>query len=211
MIQGLGSEFSAEVKTKQDQLDVTQAHLRAATRELSEQRKQIQQWQGRCGELDQTTQRIRNLEKALTDEDNFDWTGRTELDGSDAGPSSGPAFQARGSASALTGVGGAADMPAHLDVDPTIPLGDSVANLIKMRRLKMWYTRVEQLMEARLRSLEGASAQKEYECKKIVALCTGVPLDKVDEVSGWFVGVLNDVVAVQPPRTVRTAHGWVWC
>ncbi|KAL1943067.1 hypothetical protein VTO73DRAFT_4738 [Trametes versicolor] len=181
MIQGLGSEFSAEVKTKQDQLDVTQAHLRAATRELSEQRKQIQQWQGRCGELDQTTQRIRNLEKALADEDNFDWTGRTELDGSDAGPSSGPAFQARGSDSALTGVGGAADVPAHLDVDPTIPLGDSVANLIKMRRLKMWYTRVEQLMEARLRSLEGASAQKEYECKKIVALCTGVPLDKVDE------------------------------
>ncbi|OJT02894.1 Start control protein cdc10 [Trametes pubescens] len=211
MIQGLGSEFSAEVKTKQDQLDVTQAHLRAATRELSEQRKQIQQWQGRCGELDQTTQRIRNLEKALTDENNFDWTGRTELDGSDAGPSSGPAFQARGSASALTGVGGAGDMPAHLDVDPTIPLGDSVANLIKMRRLKMWYTRVEQLMEARLRSLEGASAQKEYECKKIVALCTGVPLDKVDEVSGWFVGALDDAAALQSPRTVRNVHGRAWC
>lgn len=184
MIQGLGSEFATEVKTKQDQLDVTQAHLRAATRELSEQRKQIQQWQARCGELDQTTQRVRNLGKALTEEDNFDWTGRTELDGSDAGPSAGPAFQARGQASSMSGVGGGANTPANLEVDPTVPLGDSVANLVRLRRLRMWYSRVEQLMEARLHSLEGASAQKEYECKKIVALCTGVPLDKVDEVSG---------------------------
>lgn len=211
MIQGLGSEFSAEVKTKQDQLDVTQAHLRAATRELSEQRKQIQQWQGRCGELDQATQRIRNLEKALADEDKFDWTGRTELDGSDAGQVAGPAFRARGSDSALTGVGGAADMPANLEVDPAVPLGDSVASLVRLRRLKMWYSRVEQLMDARLRSLEGASAQKEYECKKIVALCTGVPLDKVDEVSGWLVGVAWCTAPAQGPRTVRNARVRAWC
>ncbi|KAJ8472754.1 hypothetical protein ONZ51_g8308 [Trametes cubensis] len=181
MIQGLGQEFAAEVKTKQDHLDVTQVHLRAATRELSEQRKQIQQWQARCGELDQATQRVRNLEKALADEDNFDWTGRTELDGSDAGPSAGPAFQARGGVSTMTGVGGAVDIPANLEVDPAVPVGDSVASLVRLRRLKIWYTRVEQLMEARLRSLEGASAEKEYQCKKIVALCTGVPIDKVDE------------------------------
>ncbi|KAI9063892.1 transcription factor [Trametes sanguinea] len=181
MIQGLGQEFASEVKTKQDQLDVTQAHLRAATRELSEQRKQIQQWQSRCGELDQMTQRVRNLEKAMTDEDNFDWTGRTELDGTDAGPTAGPAFQLRGEGSSMTGVGGAVDMPANLEVDPAVPVGDSVANLIRLRRLKMWYSRVEQLMESRLHSLEGASAEKEFQCKKIVALCTGVPVDKVDE------------------------------
>ncbi|KAL7280891.1 hypothetical protein ACG7TL_005835 [Trametes sanguinea] len=181
MIQGLGQEFASEVKTKQDQLDVTQAHLRAATRELSEQRKQIQQWQSRCGELDQMTQRVRNLEKAFTDEDNFDWTGRTELDGTDAGPTAGPAFQSRGEGSSMTGVGGAVDMPANLEVDPAVPVGDSVANLIRLRRLKMWYSRVEQLMEARMHSLEGASAEKEFQCKKIVALCTGVPVDKVDE------------------------------
>ncbi|KAI0774780.1 apses-domain-containing protein [Trametes elegans] len=183
MIQGLGQEFSVEVKTKQDQLDVTQAHLRAATRELSEQRKQIQQWHARCGELDQTTQRVRNLEKALADEDGFDWTGRTELDGSDAGPSAGPAFQAQSAGQPMAGVGGAGDMPANLEVDPAVPLGDSAASLVRLRRLKMWYARAEQLMEARQRSLEGASAEKEYQCKKIVALCTGVPLDKVDDVS----------------------------
>ena len=183
MIQGLGSDFATEVKSKQDALDVTQVHLRAATRELSEQRRQIQHWQARCGELDQTTQRVRNLERALADEDGFDWTGRTELDGSDAGSTAGPAFQARGSASTMTGIGGAVDMPANLDVDPTIPLGDTAATLVRLRRLKAWHSRVEQLMEARMRSLQGASAEKEFQCKKIVALCTGVPIDKVEEVS----------------------------
>ena len=190
MIQGLGNDFAAEVKSKQDALDVTQVHLRAATRELSEQRRQIQHWQARCGELDQATQRVRNLERALGDEDAFDWTGRTELDGSDAGPSAGPAFQARGQgAAAMAGVGGggAGDVPAaNLDVDPTVPLGESAATLVRLRRLKMWHARVEQLMEARMRSLQGASAEKEFQCKKIVALCTGVPIDKVEEVSRWF-------------------------
>src|SRR6202034_4094700 len=83
MIQGLSSDFSNEIKAKQDSLDVTQAHLRAATRELSEQRKQIQAWQSRCAELDQVNQRVRNVDKALKDEDQFDWTGRTDLDGKD--------------------------------------------------------------------------------------------------------------------------------
>ena len=181
MIQTLGNDFQAEIKTKQDALDVTQAHLRAATRELSEQRRQIQQWQARCGELDQTAQRMRNLERALVDEDVFDWTGRTELDGSDAGARAGPAFQARGEDP--MGLGGALDMPANLDVDPTVPMGDSAATLVRLRRMKAWYGRVDQLLETRMRSLQGASAEKEFQCKKIVALCTGVPIDKVEEVS----------------------------
>lgn len=183
MIQGLSSDFAAEIKTKQDALDVTQAHLRAATRELSEQRKQIQTWQGRVGELDQASQRIRNLEKATEDEDNFDWTGRTELDCSDAGAKAGPAFRLRGQASTMAGMGGSVDLSFNLDAEPTVPVSDSIPSLIRLRRLKMWHERMERLMEERLQKLQGASAEKEYICKKIVALCTGVPLDKVEEVS----------------------------
>ncbi len=191
MIQGLGNDFTAEVKSKQDALDVTQVHLRAATRELSEKRRQIQHWQARCGELDQTAQRVRNLERALVDEDGFDWTGRTELDGSDAGPSAGPAFQIRGQGSTMSGLGGAVDIPTNLEVDPTVPTGDTAATLIRLRRQKMWYSRVEQLMETRMRSLQGASAEKEFQCKKIVALCTGVPIDRVEEVSACVKGCMD--------------------
>jgi len=181
MIQNLSTEFSAEIKSKQDSLDVTQAHLRAATRELSEQRKQIQLWQSRCGELDQVHQRIRNLEKAIGEEDSFDWTGRTDLSGKDGRELAGPAFQWRGPSSTMAGVAGSMDITFNVETEPPIPTTDSVASLIRLTRLKMWHLRMEQLMEARLRSLQGASAEKEYQCKKIVAVCTGIPIDKVED------------------------------
>jgi hypothetical protein len=183
MIQGLSTDFQGEIKSKQDTLDVTQAHLRAATRELSEQRKQIQSWQGRCGELDQISQRVRNVEKAIMDEDQFDWSGRTNLNGNDIHESAGPAFQWRGTNSTMVGMGGSVDISFSVDVEPPIPTNDSVASLIRLRRLKLWHTRMEQLMASRLRGLQGASAEKEYQCKKIVALCTGIAIDKVEEVS----------------------------
>ena len=37
-------------------------------------------------------------------------------------------------------------------------------------------------MQQRLKFLQGASAEKEYQCKKIVVLCTGIPINKVEEV-----------------------------
>jgi regulatory protein SWI6 len=182
MVQSVAAEFAAEIKTKQDSLDVTQAHLRAATRELSEQRKQIQAWQARCGELDQVTQRMRNLDKALAEEDQFDWTGRTDLGGQDAKDTAGPAFAWRGHSSTMLGLGGSVDISFAVDPEPPLPAGDSLASLIRLRRLHMWYVRMEELVKARLDGLRGASAEKEFMCKKIIALCTGIPVDKVEEV-----------------------------
>lgn len=183
MIQNLSTDFTAEIKTKQDAFDVTQAHLRAATRELADQRRQIQGWQSRCGELDQVTQRIRNLEKALAEEDRFDWTGRTELNGEAASAKAGPAFAFRGSSS-MASLSASVDISFAVETEPTLPLSDSLASLIMLRRMQLWQERIEKLMDARLKGLQGASAEKEFQCKKIVALCAGIPVDKVEEVSG---------------------------
>lgn len=138
--------------------------------------------QAQCAELDLVTQRTRNLEKALEEEDKFDWTGRTELDGADAGPVAGPAFRLRGPGSTMAGIGGSVDLSFDLDSEPALPTTDTVASLVRLRRLKQWHMRTEKLMEQRLAKLQGASAEKEFMCKKIVALCTGVPLDKVEDV-----------------------------
>ncbi|KAH6915983.1 transcription factor [Coprinopsis sp. MPI-PUGE-AT-0042] len=191
MIQNLSTEFQGEIKSKQDALDVTQAHLRAATRELAEQRKQIQTWQARCGDLDQISQRIRNVDKALNEEDNFDWTGRTELDGSDGRERGGSAFQYRGMKSTMVGVKGSVDVSFSVEEDPPIPAGDTMATLIRLRRTKLWHSRVEELVKNRLKGLQGASAEKEYQCKKIVALCTGISIDKVEDMLN------NLVIAVE--------------
>ncbi|KAH9027774.1 hypothetical protein EDB84DRAFT_1499692 [Lactarius hengduanensis] len=194
VIAGLSADFAAEIKTKQDSLDVTQAHLRAATRELSEQRKQIQVWQARCSELDQVTQRVRNVERALADEERFDWTGRTDLDGGDAFESAGPAFRWRGQNSTMAGLGALVDVSFNFDAEPAIPTGDSVASLIRLRRLKTWHVRMEALLHHRLESLRGASAEREFQCKKIVALCAGAPVDKVE-------GMLDDLVVAVESET----------
>ncbi|KAI9464262.1 hypothetical protein F5148DRAFT_1210233 [Russula earlei] len=194
MIQSLSADFAAEIKTKQDNLDVTQAHLRAATRELSEQRKQIQVWQARCSELDQVMQRIRNIEHALVDEEKFDWTGRTDLDGRDAVESAGPAFRRRGQNSTMAGLGGLVDVSFSFDAEPTMPVGDSPTSLIRLKRMKTWHVRMEALVRQRLESLRGASAEREFQCKKIVALCTGAPVDKVEE-------MLDDLVVAVESET----------
>jgi regulatory protein SWI6 len=184
MIQGLSAEFTAEIKVKQDALDVSQAHLRAATRELSEQRKQIQLWQGKCAEQDQVNQRVRNLERAIALEDKFDWTGRTKLDAHDAVPISGSAFKWRGQHSTIAALG---DIAINLDPEPNIPLGDSELALIRLRRLKMWQDRAEVLMKTRLDGLRGTNAEKEYQFKKIVSLCTSIPMDRVEAVKSRWV------------------------
>ena len=186
MIHGLSSEFAVEIKAKQDALDLQQAHLRAATRELAEQRKQIQIWQAQCVELDLVQQRKKNLEKAIQDEDAFDWTGRSELDGTDGLAGGGPAFRRSSPTASMSGAPPPNPMrpPGSLiDEDLPLPTANTAVDLIRLRRLKMWHGRVEKLMEQRLQKLQGASAEREFQCKKIVSLCTGAPLDKVEDVS----------------------------
>jgi regulatory protein SWI6 len=48
---------------------------------------------------------------------------------------------------------------------------------------------MEALVRQRLESLRGASAEREFQCKKIVALCTSVPVDKVEEVPEFLADV----------------------
>jgi regulatory protein SWI6 len=184
MITGLSTEFSAEMKSKQEGLATTQTQLRASTRSLADQRRQIQSWQAKCGELDQIQQRMRNLEKALAEEDKFDWTGRSAVDGE---PLTKGAFAFRGIDSTLRGVGFDDGATHPLEVEPPLPTTNTPESLMRMRRMKAWHTRTEEMMEARLRQLQGASADKEFQCKKIVSLCTGVPMDQVEQVCTCFV------------------------
>jgi regulatory protein SWI6 len=179
----LSAEFSSEIKTKQDTLDVTQAHLRAATRELSEQRRQIQLWQSKCTEMDQLGQRARNLRKVLDDEEKFDWTGRTDLDGKDARDTAGPSFRALRESRASPLPSSFLEPAAEFETDPPLPEENTAASLIRLRRLRLWHLRMETLLNERLKSLQGANLVKESQCKKIVALCAGIPVDKVEDVS----------------------------
>lgn len=156
MVQKLSEEFGSEIKSKQDTFDLTQAHLRAATRQLAEQRKQITKLQQRCGELDQASQRARNLEKAIATEDEFDWT----------------TIGKQAEANRL-----------NVQEAPPVPQENTPEALLQLRKMKLHQDRVRKILEERCQGLQGVTAEKEFQCKKIVAMCTGIPLDRVEEVS----------------------------
>lgn len=179
LIDSLSSDFSAEIKTKSEALDRTRAQLRAATRELAEQRKQISGWRTKVAETDEVKQKIKNLERALIEEDTFDWTGRTEVDGSPARTEAGPAFTYRGPGSTLAGLP-AVHIQLNLDADPPIPQVDNVGSNVHLRRMEAWYERVLALLRQRVESIEGASVEQERRCRQIVSAFCGVEVEKVD-------------------------------
>ena len=156
------------MKSKQDALDVTQAHLRAATRELAEQRKQIAAWQARQADLERAQQRVRNVRRALSDQDELDWTGRL------AGDKTGPFAAKPGSAMLID--------DGREVAEPMPPSEDSAEALVRMRRLKLWEARTEEMLLKRLEKLQGASAEQEFQYKKILSISLGTPVDKVDKV-----------------------------
>jgi hypothetical protein len=151
---------------------------------LAEQRRQIQKWQARCSELEQTQQRIRNLQRALEEEDSFDWTGRTEWDGSPATvETAGPPFEHKGVASTLANLdAGNEDSGGAMEADPPFPLSDTPSSLIRLRRLALWHRRANKLLGDRLTAISGASAEKELRCKKIISMSTGLSVDQVEQV-----------------------------
>jgi len=50
-----------------------------------------------------------------------------------------------------------------------------------LRKLKMWHLKSNKTVSDRLQELKGANAEKEFQCKRVVSLCTGVPLEKIEE------------------------------
>ncbi|KAM0748042.1 apses-domain-containing protein [Meredithblackwellia eburnea MCA 4105] len=186
MLSSLSSDFHAEHSARQEVLSQTRLQLRQATRTLAEQRNQIQQWRAKVAQVDEREQRVRNLEKALAEEDAFDWTGRTEIDGKPAVESAGPSFKYRGPGSTLTNLPGG--ITIEFDADPAPPPTDTDANsLPHLMRLQSWYGRVLDLLQQRIGKLEGVNEEQEGKLKKIVANCCGVEPEKIE---GMLEGLL---------------------
>ncbi|SCZ93688.1 BZ3500_MvSof-1268-A1-R1_Chr6-3g08822 [Microbotryum saponariae] len=176
MIKSLEADFKTELRSKAEDFQATQTHLHSVTKELQAQRRELDQWQQKAAALDAQHARIRNLKRAIHEEDHFDWTGRTEIDGSPAIVAAGPSFTYRGPMSV--------QLPnssnVEFDADPKLPAPGSERELIHLIRLQGWYKRVLGLLDNRLSRLEGGEIELENELQRIVAKVCGVDVDKVD-------------------------------
>ncbi|KAG9036321.1 transcriptional regulator swi6 [Tulasnella sp. JGI-2019a] len=192
MIQDLSATFQTELKVKTDALDTTQAQLRDATRELANQRKQIREWTEQVQSLEGVRLRTRNVERAVAEEDNWDW--KEGNIGTKHAISASPT-------KSVAGGSGEISLSFDLETDPPLPStnqdaddlsapapsSDPTVSLIRLMRMKQWYEQTQKMLEDRIENCKGVSAEKELQCRKVVSLCTGVELDQVDAMLGNLV------------------------
>lgn len=179
LLTSLSTDFHTELTTKSTQLESTRSALRAATADLASARQSLQESKLKAHAVDSTRQRLRNLERAIAEEDSFDWTGRTEVDGSPASAAAGPGFTYRGPSSTLSNL--PTGINIEFDADPTGPTEGSGNALVHLMRLRSWSERVLGLLEGRVSRLEGGEAELEGRVRSVVGRCCGVEEGRVEE------------------------------
>lgn len=136
------NDFKTELSSRSESLERARNQLFIATKELKDQRMQVAALKEKVRAVELSKWRIKNLERALEEEDKFDWTGRSTLDGQPAFTNSEDAeveesqdkieqgenslavqrgaFEHRGPNSTL-GALAAVNMPSGIEADPPIP------------------------------------------------------------------------------------------
>ncbi|GAA6020944.1 hypothetical protein JCM10207_003197 [Rhodosporidiobolus poonsookiae] len=201
-INSVRTSFDAELASKTSELETQRQHLQELTRQLAEQRKLHRHWRDEVTKTQEQEQRVKNLQNAIDDEDLFDWTGRTEVDGAPATPLAGPSFTYRGPGSTLTNL--PAGIAIEFDADPPVPSLENGATgeaLVHLLRLQAWHERVEGLTQDRIRRLDGGNAELEGKLRRLVASVANVDEDKVDGMLEGLVRSLEtDPSAMDLPR-----------
>jgi len=200
-LSSLSSSFDAELQVKADELAAKKEHLRAVAAELADARGALSHWRAEAALADEAAQRAQNLARAIDDEDSFDWTGRTEIDGQPASQLAGPGFAYRGPESTLRNL--PSGMSIEFDADPALPdlddpEGVSGESLVFLLRLQAWYERVEGLTRQRVERLEGGNGELEAKLRRIVAGCCGVDEEQVDSMLEGLVRSLEACVPLPP-------------
>lgn len=180
MLTTLDAEHANEVKTKAESLAKARHNLREAAAQLAKSRQQLAESNARTADLTMSHQRVYNYERALREEDAYDWTGRLEIDGSPAHPSAGPAFAFLGPESLLAfNLPPLSELPP-MDLDPPVPGGHAPQQVTQLRRLVSWYARTIHLMRQRIGRSEATSSELEGAYRKVVARSCRVPVNRID-------------------------------
>ncbi|WVR04373.1 hypothetical protein IAU60_001375 [Kwoniella sp. DSM 27419] len=180
----ISETFSAEMLAKQTKLNATEQSVRHATRALADKRQSLHRAQARVREMELLVQRAETVRRALhadllSEEDV--WTGRVLLS-SEAGGLPPPAFRS------VPLTESRMDRPLASEGDIGLPERGEEGALAKLRRMILWEDRAAEVLEDKVRTLEGEGVEKTLKYRRLVSLCTKVSMDKVD-------GMLDGLVA----------------
>ncbi|KAI9029786.1 hypothetical protein CLU79DRAFT_480672 [Phycomyces nitens] len=184
IVDALDEEYSGQLTEKDQELQQTQEELQRVTSQLDETRKNLEERQAQSQQLSETYQTIRDLEGALQ-------SGWAEL---------GEILQDR------------EDLPhpdmidsfdENEDIDALfdIPDADTDDPNQLQHQIQMLQTRVEAYkqndkdLESEIEHLQTQAAEKEMHCKRLIAACCNLSIDKIDE----LVKPLTQAIESDPP------------
>ncbi|KAI7824727.1 hypothetical protein BC939DRAFT_483959 [Gamsiella multidivaricata] len=184
MVEGLDLEFSQEILAKNSQLKDTQVLLRQATRELTETRKTISQCRSQVRQLEEAHQKIKNLEASLDEESQKTrrlkgYTGKTTRANEDIDSS----FNVRKPVlHSTTGFGN--NDGGTMSEQPTTDLTrERIAerDVIQLRSRVYAYQKNDEELSRELAETRSKTSANELLCKKVIAICCNIPLERVDD------------------------------
>ncbi|KAG2180239.1 hypothetical protein INT43_004028 [Umbelopsis isabellina] len=173
IVDELDSEFSEELESKQQEIDQIQQSLESTATELKESRAQLQQYKLERQRLAEAERKSTNLTEAVEVEKakladkltsdhmdiNIDMVVNNAVN--DKVINQDPKGKAK----------------PHEDMSKIQKLESSI---VRLRAKITIYKKNELGLMAELAELETQSSDKEDQCKKLIAACCGVPIEKVD-------------------------------
>ncbi|ORX33493.1 hypothetical protein BD324DRAFT_639565 [Kockovaella imperatae] len=169
----INDTFAAEMTAKQTALNNTEQSVRLGTKALADKRLQVVNAQAALEELERMRQKSDNLRKALTlpvMQNSQDWTGRETLSTEREPPMAFAPLPQGVPQPVASGSSDPIPLPMHGEADA----------VMRLKRLNLWEDRMCEVLEDRIKSLEGETADKAVKYRKLVSLCTKVPVEKVD-------------------------------
>ena len=159
LFETINDSFTTEMTAKQTKLNVTEQSVRTATQALAEKRQALARAQSTAGDVEHVDQRIENLRR-MPAASPSQYTGRQPGDPS-------PAFRP--------------DSTPELSAQNLTPPAPGEADAIKkLRRMVMWEDRMSQVLVSRVAALESQKADRATKYRKVISLCTKVPVGEVD-------------------------------
>ncbi|RKP37369.1 hypothetical protein BJ085DRAFT_16780, partial [Dimargaris cristalligena] len=176
IVDELEDDFQGELRSRQLEIDLLQQQLKEATEELAQAKSTIEDIRGQAHDKNDIQAHINRLE-AIIAHPSMGASGNVGGNGNGGGDSNGTATTAH---------------PSSISDQPP-PLLDSEStthNIIRLKSQAEAYLMVNNLLRQQLNDVQSQATLKEFQCKKVIALCCNLPLDRVDQ---WVQQILAAV------------------
>ncbi|KAF9438624.1 transcriptional regulator swi6 [Entomortierella beljakovae] len=179
MVDELDGEFSHEILARQGQLQDTQSLLRQATRDLTETRKTIGQCRTQAQQLEEAHQKIKNLELSLEEESLKTQNLKGYLGRTRNNEDIDLLFSVKRPSLLSTQY----DTMMYEDqaTDDAEREKKAEQDVLQLRSRVYAYQKIDEELSQELAETSSKTCANELLCKKVIAICCNIPLEKVDD------------------------------